>query len=156
VKRTSSPKLGAYAGLAALGLLAALVLGRPELAVIATPFALVLFSGLVMAREPEILVALELDRERAVEGDIVTITIDLHARTRSSVSSFTSRCRTTSSSSTARHRSRCGLPGTRSGRSSSRLTAGAGARTLSASSSCVRTIASTSSATRARSTGGSR
>jgi uncharacterized protein (DUF58 family) len=81
VKRTASPKLGAYAGLAALGLLAALVLGRPELAVIATPFALVLFSGLVAAREPEILVALELDRERAVEGDIVTITIDLHART---------------------------------------------------------------------------
>jgi len=79
VKRTASPKLGAYAGLAALGLLAALVLGRPELAVLATPFALVLFAGLLAAREPEIRVALELDRERAVEGEIVTITIDLHA-----------------------------------------------------------------------------
>jgi uncharacterized protein (DUF58 family) len=79
VKRTASPKLGAYAGLAALGLLAALVLGRPELAVLATPFALVLFTGLLAAREPEIRVALDLDRERAVEGEIVTITIDLHA-----------------------------------------------------------------------------
>ena len=79
MKRTASPKLGAYAGLAALGLLAALVVGRPELAVLATPFALVLFAGLLSAREPEIRVALELDRERAVEGEIVTITIDLHA-----------------------------------------------------------------------------
>ena len=81
MKRTASPKLGAYAGLAALGLLAALVLGRPELAVLATPFALVLFAGLLAAREPEIRVALELDRERAVEGEIVTITVDLHAGT---------------------------------------------------------------------------
>jgi uncharacterized protein (DUF58 family) len=80
VKRTASPKLGAYAGLAALGLLAALVLGRPELAVLASPFALILFAGLAVAREPEVRVALELDRDRAVEGDLVTITIDLQAR----------------------------------------------------------------------------
>ncbi len=81
MKRTASPKLGAYAGLAALGLLAALTLGRPELAILASPFALILFAGLAASREPEILVWLELDRERAVEGDIVTITIDLRART---------------------------------------------------------------------------
>jgi uncharacterized protein (DUF58 family) len=81
VKRTASPKLGAYAGLAALGLLAALVLGRPELAVLATPFALVLFCGLVAARPSEFRLSLELDRDRLVEGELVTITIDLHART---------------------------------------------------------------------------
>ena len=106
VKRTASPKLGAYAGLAALGLLAALVLGRPELAVLAAPFALVALRRVSLAaREPEIRVALELDRERAVEGEIVTITIDLRrALRRSSGSSCTSRCRTTSSSSTARPR----------------------------------------------------
>jgi uncharacterized protein (DUF58 family) len=80
VKRTASPKLGAYAGLAALGLLAALALGRPELAVLATPFALVLFAGLAAAREPDLRVALELDRDRAVEGEVITITIDLRAR----------------------------------------------------------------------------
>jgi uncharacterized protein (DUF58 family) len=81
VKRTASPKLGAYAGLAALGLIAALVLGRPELAVLAAPFALVLFAGLAVAREPEVLVSLHIDRERAIEGDLITISIDLRART---------------------------------------------------------------------------
>src|SRR5213593_3824385 len=81
MKRTAAPKLGAYAGLAALGLLAALVLGRPELAVLATPFALLLFAGLATAREPEFVLELELDRERAVEGDEVTIQIELEART---------------------------------------------------------------------------
>jgi uncharacterized protein (DUF58 family) len=81
MKRTASPKLGAYAGLAALGLLAALVLGRPELAVLATPFALLLFAGLATAREPEFVLELKLDRERAIEGDEVTIQIDLEART---------------------------------------------------------------------------
>jgi len=81
VKRTASPKLGAYAGLAALGLLASLTLGRPELAVLATPFALVLFAGLAAAREPELLVSLHVDRERLIEGDLVTITVDLEART---------------------------------------------------------------------------
>jgi uncharacterized protein (DUF58 family) len=81
VKRTAAPKLGAYAGLAALGLLAALVLGRPELAVLASPFALLLFAGLASVREPDFLVSLELDRDRAVEGDEVTIRIDLEAIT---------------------------------------------------------------------------
>jgi uncharacterized protein (DUF58 family) len=81
VKRTASPKLGAYAGLAALGLLGALTLGRPELAVLASPFALILFVGLAAAREPDLLVSLALDRDRAIEGDIVSVTIDLHART---------------------------------------------------------------------------
>src|SRR5437764_775674 len=80
MKRTASPKLGAYAGLAALGLLAALVLGRPELAVLATPFALLLFAGLASAREPDFVVGLTLDRDRALEGDEVTIVIELEAR----------------------------------------------------------------------------
>ncbi len=80
MKRTASPKLGAYAGLSALGLLAALVLGRPELAVLATPFALILFVGLASAREPNFVVGLTLDRERALEGDEVTLKIELEAR----------------------------------------------------------------------------
>ncbi len=81
MKRTASPKLGAYAGLAALGLLAALAVGRPELAVLATPFALLLFAGLATAREPNFFVDFTLDRERAVEGDEVTLQIELEART---------------------------------------------------------------------------
>jgi uncharacterized protein (DUF58 family) len=80
VKRTAAPKLGAYAGFTGLGLLGALVLGRPELAVLAAPFAALLFAGLAAAREPNFLVSLELERERAIEGDEVTIRIDLEAR----------------------------------------------------------------------------
>ena len=80
MKRTAAPKLGAYAGLGALGLLASLVLARPELVAIAAPFLFVLFAGLAFAREPDFLVSLSVDRERAVEGDDVAVTIELEAR----------------------------------------------------------------------------
>ncbi len=80
MKRTAAPKLGAYAGLAALGLLASLALGRPELAVLAAPFALLLFAGLAASRQPQFLVSLTLERDRAIEGEEVLITIDLEAR----------------------------------------------------------------------------
>ena len=80
MKRTAAPKLGAYAGLGALGLLAALVLARPELVAIAAPFLLVLFAGLAFAHEPDFLVSLHVDRDRAVERDEVAVTIDLEAR----------------------------------------------------------------------------
>ena len=79
--RTASPKLGAYAGLSALGLLAALVLGRPELAVLATPFALLLFVGLASARDPDLDVAFELERDRAIEGDELELAIEVRAHT---------------------------------------------------------------------------
>jgi uncharacterized protein (DUF58 family) len=81
MKRTSAPKLGAYAGLTALALLAALVLGRPELVVLATPFAALLVAGLATAHEPDFLASVELERERVVEGDEITIRIHLEART---------------------------------------------------------------------------
>ena len=53
-----TPKLGAYAALTALGLFAALVLGRPEPAVLAAPFALTLALGLALARPPDVRVEL--------------------------------------------------------------------------------------------------
>lgn len=80
MKRTAAPKLGAYAGLGALGLLAALVLGRPEFVAIAAPFLIILFAGLAFAKEPDFLVSLAVDRDRAVEGDEIAVTIDLEAR----------------------------------------------------------------------------
>ncbi len=43
--RTGNPRLVGYAALAALGLLGALALRRPELAIVAAPFALVLAIG---------------------------------------------------------------------------------------------------------------
>jgi uncharacterized protein (DUF58 family) len=81
VTRTATPKLGAYAALAGTGLLAALVLGRPELVALAAPFALVLAAGLSLAQEPRVRATLELDRERQVEGEPVTAYLELQTET---------------------------------------------------------------------------
>jgi uncharacterized protein (DUF58 family) len=80
VTRAATPKLGAYAVLAGFGLLAALVLGRAELAVLAAPFALVLFFGLALAEAPDVRVALEVDRERQVEGEEVNASLEVGTR----------------------------------------------------------------------------
>jgi uncharacterized protein (DUF58 family) len=74
-----TPKLGAYAALTALGLFAALVLGRPEPAVLAAPFALTLALGLAGARPPDVRVELELDRDRVLEGEEITLALELEA-----------------------------------------------------------------------------
>ena len=66
--RVLTPKLGAYAGLAALGLIASLVLGFPELVAVAAPFALVAGAGLALAETPDPDVSLELERERAIRA----------------------------------------------------------------------------------------
>lgn len=66
--RTASPRLIGYASLSAIGLVAALALRRPELAVVAAPFALFLAIGTRIAREPRISAGLELEAERALEG----------------------------------------------------------------------------------------
>jgi len=81
VTRTATPKLGAYAALAGTGLLAALVLGRPELVALAAPFALVLAAGLSLAQEPRVRATLQLDRERQVEGEPVTAWLELQTET---------------------------------------------------------------------------
>jgi uncharacterized protein (DUF58 family) len=79
VTRAATPKLGAYAALAGAGLLTALVLGRPELAAFAAPFAVVLAAGLSLAEPPRMRAWLELDRERQVEGEEVTAHLELAA-----------------------------------------------------------------------------
>ncbi len=66
---SSSPRVTAYAALTALFVLAALALRRPEPAVLAVPFALLLALGLQLARPPELRVWLSLDKERALEED---------------------------------------------------------------------------------------
>ncbi len=78
--RAAAPKLGAYAGLAALGLLAALALRLPELVLFAAPFALVAAVGTLHVRAPSIDVAVELDRERTLEGDLLDVEIRLRSR----------------------------------------------------------------------------
>ena len=75
--RFDSPRLVQYGGLAAVGLLAGLVLGRVELVAVAAPFALACVAGAALARHPEITATLELGRERALEGEDVPATITL-------------------------------------------------------------------------------
>src|SRR5665213_691028 len=75
--RTVSPRLAAYAGLAGIGLLAGLVLGRVELIALAAPFALAAVAGAALAREPDLQAALMLERERALEDEDVIATVQL-------------------------------------------------------------------------------
>ncbi len=79
VRRSAAPKLGAYAGLAGLGLLAALVLGRPLLVALAAPFALVVAVGLILADDPGLEAVVRLDHERVLEGGEVELELELWA-----------------------------------------------------------------------------
>ena len=74
--RRASPKLGAYAALASIGLLAALVLGRPEIVALTAPFLLTLGVGLALATAPRFTAELDVP-ERVVEGDELTARIVL-------------------------------------------------------------------------------
>jgi uncharacterized protein (DUF58 family) len=78
--RHTTPKLGAYTGLTALGLLAALALGLPELVALSAPFALAAALGLAAVRVPEVDVELELERERALQHEEVDVNIRVTAR----------------------------------------------------------------------------
>jgi uncharacterized protein (DUF58 family) len=79
VIRSATPKLAAYAGLSAIGLLAALVVARPELVALTAPFLLALAAGLALATPPRFDVEVALDRRRVLEGDTVTARVTLTA-----------------------------------------------------------------------------
>jgi uncharacterized protein (DUF58 family) len=76
--RQASAKLGAYAGLSVAGLLAALVLGRPEIVALTAPFLLALGVGLALAAPPRFTAEVVAD-ERAVEGDEMPVCIRVTA-----------------------------------------------------------------------------
>lgn len=78
--RFTSPRVSAYAALAASGLVAGLALGRVEPVALAAPFALALVAAAI-GRQPRISARLTLDRERVIEGDEVTATIELSGET---------------------------------------------------------------------------
>ena len=77
MKRSAAPKLGAYAGLTAFGLLAALVLGQPLVVALAAPFAVVLVAGLLFAEDPRLEAVVRVDRDRVLEGDEVILELEL-------------------------------------------------------------------------------
>lgn len=70
-----------YAGLAALGLIAALTLRRAELVVLAAPFALIVAAGLLLEGRPNVTAWLSVDRDRALEGDEISAVIEVNAGT---------------------------------------------------------------------------
>jgi uncharacterized protein (DUF58 family) len=72
----TSRRLPVYAVLAAAGLVAGLALGRVEPVALAAPFLLALVAAAAV-QEPQVSVSPSLDRERALEGDEVTATIEL-------------------------------------------------------------------------------
>src|SRR5262249_44648851 len=79
VTRSAAPKLGAYAGLTAFGLLAALVLGQPLVVALAAPFALVLGLGLAFADYPGLEAGVGLNRDRVLEQEEITLELELWA-----------------------------------------------------------------------------
>ena len=76
--RRATSKLGAYAALSGFGLVAALVLGRPEIVALTAPFLLAVGVGLALGTSPRFTAEVEAD-ERAVEGDEIDLRIALVA-----------------------------------------------------------------------------
>ena len=79
--RAGGPRLEGYAVVVAVGLVAALALRRPELAVLAAPFALVLALGLRPGRAPSLAASLVLETDRVVEGDPFGASLEVRAET---------------------------------------------------------------------------
>jgi uncharacterized protein (DUF58 family) len=77
--RLDSPRVVSYAGLAAFGLIAGLVVGRVELVALAAPFALAAVVGAALARDPKISATIALGQERALEGEEVHVSVELSA-----------------------------------------------------------------------------
>jgi uncharacterized protein (DUF58 family) len=79
VRRHGSPRIEGYAAVAAVGLVAALALRRPELAIVAAPFALVLMVGTRLARDPHASVELTIATDRTLEEAEVEATVAVRA-----------------------------------------------------------------------------
>ncbi len=81
MRASPSPRVTAYAGLAGVFLLAALGLRRPELAVLALPFALPLALGLRLARAPQLRVQVDVERATALEQDELDVEVTVSSET---------------------------------------------------------------------------
>jgi len=77
---TASGRLPAYLALGGAGLLAGLLLGRPEPVILAAPLLLAAAAGLALAHAPDVDVVVRLDRERALEGEEVELEVTVSAR----------------------------------------------------------------------------
>ena len=77
--RTGSPRVLGYAAIAAVGLIGALALRRPELAIAAAPFALLLAIGTRGSRDPSVEVVVSIAAERTLEGEVVPVSVEIAA-----------------------------------------------------------------------------
>jgi uncharacterized protein (DUF58 family) len=82
VKRRGSPRLAGFAAVVALGLVGALALRRPELAIAAAPFAILLTVGFTTARDPRVELDFAMEAERTLEGADVEAEVTVRAATR--------------------------------------------------------------------------
>lgn len=73
----ATPKLAGYVGLGSLGVVIAVIAGRPDLVGLAGPILLAGVVGLVTLPPSTVAVTVEADRVRVVEGDVVTLTVSL-------------------------------------------------------------------------------
>lgn len=76
---TVSARLPAYLALGGAGLLAGLLLGRPEPVVVAAPLLLAAAAGLALARPPRLEMVVDMDRDRALEGEEVELAVRVRA-----------------------------------------------------------------------------
>ena len=81
MRRTGSARVEGYAIVASTGLVAALALRRPELAIAVAPFALALATGMRARTDPGVEVDLTLSAERTLEGQDVAGELSVRART---------------------------------------------------------------------------
>jgi len=79
--RYSAPKLAGYASLSAVGLLAALALAQPELVALTAPFLLAVGAGLALAATPRLSARIELEHDRALEGENVAARLVVESAT---------------------------------------------------------------------------
>jgi uncharacterized protein (DUF58 family) len=77
--RRATPRLVPYAAIAALGLLAAVAVHRPEPALLVLPFAAIVVVSVATAGPLSVKTALIVEHDRAVVGDELEVTVRLEA-----------------------------------------------------------------------------
>ena len=92
--RHVSPRLAAYAGLAALLLIAGLAAGRVELVALAAPFALAAFVGAAVARDPQVEVELRSTATECSRTSRSSATVGVSSANGAARSTSCSCCRT--------------------------------------------------------------
>lgn len=77
----ATPRLAVALAVGGGALVAAVAVGRPELAAVAVPFCAAAVVGLAAGRPPVVTATVDLDRDRAVEGDEVGLSVALTSPT---------------------------------------------------------------------------